>query len=115
MRTHSRRFDRDNQWELFLAFIKWIDRNARFSKRRILKSLKAHEVSGMRVLEVPYIDTILILKRKDFDYREAISLLERAIHVELRRRAIIILQPISKLREILNRGEDILENMKNKS
>jgi len=111
----SRKFSRDDQWELFFAFIRWIDRDIRFSKKRILKSLKAHEVSGIRILEVPYVDTVLILKRKDFDYREAISLLERAVHVELRKRATIILQPISKIREILNRGEKILENMKNKS
>ena len=114
MRTRKK-FNKDDQWELFFAFIKWIDRGIRFSKKRILKSLKAHEVSGIRILEVPYIDAALILKRKDFNYKDAMSLLERAIYVELRKRAIVILQPISKIREMLNRGEDILENMKNKS
>ena len=114
MRTHKK-FNNDDQWELFFAFIRWIDKNIRFSRKRVLKSLKAHEVSGLRILEVPYIDVALILKRKDFNYKDAISLLERAVHVELRKRATIILQPISKIREILNRGEKILENMKNKS
>ncbi|RLF15334.1 MAG: hypothetical protein DRJ66_04580 [Thermoprotei archaeon] len=105
----------DEEWDLYFAFVKWMSGHTKPSRRRIMKSLKSHEVSGLRVLDVPYTDVVLLTKRRDLNYKEVISLIERALHVELKRRAVVILQPLSKVKKIVNMGEDILKKLEGKT
>ena len=100
------------KWEPCIAFIKWPHTmRQRYSRKRILKGLKAHQISDVRFIVMLQADSVLMLRRGGISYKDIAGLIERAILVEFNERVSVIVKPVALLRSLLNECERLIARM----